>query len=83
VEPYLNEMMHLDEWEKKNGKLTFKVAVKAVMWCYVKCGDLPYSEGESRLPFPYAFTLLAGVYLAELSLLFFAPSLTIVSLLFS
>lgn len=48
VQPYVEEMIQIDEWEKKNGKLDAKTAVKAVVWCYVKCGDLPYSEGASR-----------------------------------
>ena len=46
VQPYVEEMIQIDEWEKKNGKLDAKTAVKAVVWCYVKCGDLPYSEGD-------------------------------------
>jgi len=52
VQPYVEEMIQIDEWEKKNGKLDAKTAVKAVVWCYVKCGDLPYSEGKlASFPF--------------------------------
>lgn len=51
VSPYEQDLIHLDKWERDNNtKLDARVAHKAVAWCYVKCGDLPYSEATMDTP---------------------------------
>lgn len=51
ISPYEGEMVHLDAWEKTNkAKIDPKLAHKYVGWCYVKCGDLPYSEATWDTP---------------------------------